>query len=311
MEIWNLEFMKICPVCRTTYDEFQNFCLNDGTPLVNAATEPQQVQPLEPDTVVQPNEPSTVVNPPAPTNVSGRQTNYGQTNLPQQPPIIVEKSSGTGKIVALTALVTLLFAVLIGGGAYLVWLNRNRQTAQVNVNQNSAKPKNTNSSTVSNSSNANLPNLNANTNANVAPSPSPVPTLSNTQANQIRKDVNAAIDGWKASTEDRDLNTHVGFYAPTVDYYNGGRVPADKVRSDRQQAFDTYPNIEIEISNVKITPEPSGDKATAIIDKAWRFENEEKVVEGKVQQQLMLEKLGNRWYISGEKDLKVYYKSNY
>lgn len=304
--------MKICSVCRTTYDDFQNFCLNDGTPLVNAATEPQQVQPLEPDTVVQPNEPSTVVNPPAPTtNLSGGQTNYGQTNIPpQQPTVIVEKPSGTGKIVALTALVTLLFTVLIGGGAYLIWLNRNRQVAQANINQNTTKPKNTNAAVV-NANNSNVSNLNVNTNANVAPSPSPVPTLSNAQTAQIRKDVNAAIDGWKASTEDRDLNSHIGFYAPTVDYYNGGRVPADKIRSDRQQAFDTYPDIEIEISNVKITPEPSGDRATAIIDKAWRFENEEKIVEGKVQQQLTLEKLGNRWYISGEKDLKVYYKSNY
>jgi hypothetical protein len=303
--------MKLCPSCRTAYDDFQNFCLKDGTPLVAATAEPQQVEPLEPETVVQPNEPSTAVNKKPATNIPGGRTNYNQP-VAVPPPVVVEEKSGTGKIVALTALVTLLFVAVAGGAGYLIWLNNNRQVAQqTKVNQNNAnKPRNTNSAVVSNTNTANA-NANVNANASPSPSPSPSPTVNPQEAAKVRKEVTATINDWKATTEKADLDSHVGLYATTVDYYNGGRVAVDKVRADRQQAFETYPKIEVKIDNVKITPEAAGDKATAIIDKAWRFENDEKIVEGKVQQQLTLEKLGNRWYISGEKDLKVYYKTNY
>lgn len=35
--------MKVCPSCRTTFDDSQNFCLNDGTPLIVAEAEMETV----------------------------------------------------------------------------------------------------------------------------------------------------------------------------------------------------------------------------------------------------------------------------
>ena len=320
--------MKICPQCRTTYDDSQNFCLNDGTPLASVATEePRQVEPLESATVVQSDEPATVVHASPTTSVSGRATDYGKNAPPVLPPVptvVVKRKSNIGKIVALTALATVLFVAIAGAGIYLAMRNRNQNVAQVNVNdnKNTAKPKNTNV----NSANANvalITNINANQNANLANTnlnanvanvnalPSPHPVLKPEQAVKVKKEVNDALDGWKTATTDRDLDAHMSFYGENVDYYNGGIVNVNKVRSDRQKAFEAYNNIEVELSNVNVTPDPTGDKATVVLDKSWHFENDEKISDGKVQQRLLMEKLNGRWYITGEKDLKVYYKNNY
>ena len=67
--------------------------------------------------------------------------------------------------------------------------------------------------------------------------------------------------------------------------------------------------MQVNISNLKVTPAASGNRATAVFDKSWRFENDSTTSEGKVQQQLTLEKLGENWVIVGEKDLKTYNKS--
>lgn len=323
--------MKICPQCRTTYDDSQNFCLNDGTPLVNfVAEEPRQVEPLEPATVVQAKEPETVVNPTPTVNVSGRAPNYNQTVPPVLPavtPVVVKRKSNVGKIVALTALATVLIVAVAGAGIYLAMRNRNQNVAQVNVadNKNAAKPKNTNAN-VSNANvalivnsnvaeanlNANLANANLNANlvnANVLPSPHP--SLKPEQATKIKKEVGDTLDGWKDATDNRDLDAHMSFYGENVDFYNGGVVNANKVRNDRQKAFDTYNNIEVELSNVNVTPDSTGEKATVVLDKAWHFDNDEKTSEGKVQQRLTMEKLNGRWYITGEKDLHTYYKNTY
>lgn len=314
--------MKICPTCQATYDDSQNFCLNDGASLVAA---PPQVVPL--DTA----EENTVVSRSPTTNLteSAARTIYPATNSAAPPlsaaSVVVEKKSNTGKIIALTALATLLLVSLAAGGVYLALRNRNngnQQIALANPNANVVRPRNTNSANaaITNTANANLAanananvnaNVNANTNANANILPAPKPSLNEAQAKEIRQNVENALDGWKDSTENRNIEAHIGFYAPTVDFYNTKSASAARVRADREKAFETYPKVEIDLNNVKITPDASGEKATAVLDKTWHFENDETTSEGSVQQQLTLEKRNNRWVITGEKDLKQYYANKY
>jgi hypothetical protein len=56
-----------------------------------------------------------------------------------------------------------------------------------------------------------------------------------------------------------------------------------------------------------VTPDASGERATAVFDKEWNFSGAEKTSAGKVKQQLQLKKVNGQWLISGERDLKVYY----
>jgi hypothetical protein len=101
----------------------------------------------------------------------------------------------------------------------------------------------------------------------------------------------------------------MSYYADTLDvYYNKRNVGAGTVRADRQRAYDTYQTLDISLSNIRITPDATtGERATAVFDKTWSFEGEDKVTSGSVQQELRLAKMDGRWRITGERDLQVYY----
>ncbi|MEO6588762.1 MAG: hypothetical protein ABIP06_05490, partial [Pyrinomonadaceae bacterium] len=86
-----------------------------------------------------------------------------------------------------------------------------------------------------------------------------------------------------------------------------GRVSRERVRADKQRAFAQYDSIKFKISDVKVTPDATGEKATAIFDKEWNFEGAEKYSSGKVRQMLTFSKINGQWLITGEKDLKTYY----
>lgn len=293
--------MKICPQCRTTYtDDNLQFCLQDGTPLLSQNAAIRNLS--EEETLVSPKLPRTTQvdwqNPSAPNWTNSEQ------------PVTVEppKKSRTGLTIALTALVTLI----VTGGAFAGFLiYRHNQKTEIVQNQNTnvnSKPVNAANNS---SSNSNQKTANANANATPTPTATPTakPTLNPKAAEEVKSDVQNVIDDWKDATESRDIDSHLNDYADTVDYYNAGKVSSAKVRADREKAFSMYDNIEVNIDNVKITPDETGEKATVVFDKEWNFQNEEKSNNGKVQQQLTFGKINGTWRITGEKDLKVYYSN--
>jgi hypothetical protein len=128
---------------------------------------------------------------------------------------------------------------------------------------------------------------------------------------RVKKDVADAIKDWVESTRDRDLDDHMGRYADTLEtYYKKQNVPASQVRADRQQAFVRYDQMEVELSNVEVTPDPTGTRATVAFDKTWEFDSPDKNSKGSVRQQLTLVRAGGRWLINGERDLQVYYTNS-
>jgi hypothetical protein len=293
--------MKYCPTCRTEYaDDSLQFCLQDGTPLAGVSN--QNASPdyeAESETLVVPKKVEPIrFEPPSSyqTDLSKNQANWGQSQ-----PVIVErepKKSNTTAIVLLSILGTIALLGLGGLGAWLYF--KNNKTA-VAVNVNTAPPNRPANVNAANNQNANL----------ATPSPSatatPKPTLDPQQAKAITGDVNNVIDEWKNATENLDLDTHLSQYADTIDYYRAGRVGIGTVRADKQRAYNSYDSIAIDVTNMKITPDASGNKAIAVFDKEWNFEGEQRNSSGKVQQQLTLNKINGRWVITGEKDLRVYY----
>jgi ketosteroid isomerase-like protein len=311
--------MKHCPNCQTTYtDDTLRFCLQDGTPLAETAdanTDMQTVSFDDTETLVSRKPPQQVVriNVPETERQDWEQTtsqsqNWERAEQPQiaAPPVAVKKSNTTSVVLA-TVLGMLVFFGIVGAGAWFLLQSRKNNHAAVNVSI--ATPTR---APVSNS--ANIQISNANLDANIEkPSPSPTatplpkPTLKPQEAKAITNDVKEAVDEWKAAAENLDLDENLNQYADTVDYYNAGRVNQARVRDDKQRAFEQYDSINFKISNLKVTPDASGDKATVVFDKEWNFEGAEKYSAGKVQQQLTLGKIGGRWLITGEKDLKIYY----
>jgi hypothetical protein len=298
-----IKTMKQCPNCQTTYaDDSLQFCLQDGTPLAQVPNQDSaDYFDSESATVVSPKKVEPLrFEPPS----SYQPTN--QPNWEPNQPVILEqrqkKKSNTVTIVVLSVLGTILLLGLGGLGALLYFSNKKTQVAAgINTAPQNRSP--------------NATPTNQNTTTNLAtPSPTVTPTAQPTIKPEVVKaisnDVKNVVDDWKNATENLDLDTHLSQYADTVDYYRGGKVGIAKVRADKEQAYSAYDSIDINITNMKITPDASGEKATALFDKEWNFEGEGKSSSGKVQQQLMLSKVNGKWLITGEKDLKVYYTQN-
>jgi hypothetical protein len=267
--------MKYCPACQSTYtDDTLQFCLQDGANLVAVSGNPTNANWN--------NEAETVVVPPAKTT---RQ--------------IEPKKSNTATVIILTALATLL---LFGGalGAWYLWRNRGAEVVNTNVNSANANSSNRANKTVANANKGNVNN---------SPTPSPTATATpNIDIERVKSEVSDKVQDWAASLESGNLNTHMDNYADRLDYYYNARdVGVATVRADKQRAFGQFEDFQVDISNLRVTPDASGEKATAVFDKEWEFEGEESRNKGKSQSQLQLTKIGGAWRITGEKDLKVYY----
>ncbi len=321
--------MKQCPSCRTNYtDDSLQYCLQDGTALVENAVlssqnndfddaqtviSPRQVEPLRidvPDSQWQSWEETKQGNVPPvePARAPSIQIPSTQVEPARSPSVPIEPAptkSNAASTVFLTVLGMLGLLAIAGTAA---WLYLNNQKPEVAVNVNTSAPNNR-------SVNANAA-LNQESNVNLAApiqtpravsTPVPKTTLDPEQAQVVTDDVKNVVDEWKAASENLDLDTHLGQYAPTVDYYRGGRIGLAKVRADKQRAYAQFNSVTFNITNMKVTPDASGERASAIFDKQWTFEGENKSSSGKVQQLLTLSKIDGEWKITGEKDLKVYY----
>jgi len=300
--------MKYCPNCQTTYtDDTLRFCLQDGTQLAevsDASTDMPTVAFDDSETLVSRKPPQQVVRINVPEPEPQNWERIEQPRINEQPRIVPQpvetKKSNTALIILATVLGMLaLFGI---AGAWFLLKNRKSDVAVVNVNTAVNRPLNSNS--------ANVQILNTNTTkptASPTATPSPKPTLDPEEAKVVADDVEDAVDTWKSSSENLDLDGNLDQYADSVDYYTAGRINLARVRADKQRAFDQYDSINFNISNMKVTPDASGEKAIAVFDKEWRFEGENKYSSGKVQQQLTLGKIDGRWLITGERDLKTYY----
>ena len=302
--------MKICPQCRTTYtDDNLRYCLQDGTNLIDA---------VDADT-----ETPTVVLKKSENYDTNRNLGKIQTDVQDSPVedwrqneqinntgrIAEPKSSKTLIAILATALaMLLLFAGAIGAWFYLR-TNDSETVRSTNKNTINAKDKENKkvspSPTPAQKDSANaVPTAQPTTSAEPTKSATPLP---DSDAEQVKKDAAAKINSWKNAAESLDLNSYMNNYAQTVDFYNKKNATVDFVRRDKQRAFSAYDDIEMKLENIRVFPDITGKKATAIFDKYWNFSGEDKRSEGKVQTQLKLAKIGGEWKITGEKDLKVYY----
>ena len=263
--------MKVCPSCGTRYtDETLQYCLQDGAPLADTG----ESAPMD--------DPITVVRP-------RNESQY--TPAASQPPYAAPKP--TGRVVLLTVAATI---VLLSLGGLLAWMLFGRT-------QNGSEPNRSNT-TVSAEATPTRP-----------PNPSPTATAANQNANtsigremlaEARREVTAVIADWRSATQAKDIDSYMSRYADTVAYYTDPSVSRAQVRSDKERAFSIYDKVELEISNINTTIDPSGENAVATFDKEWEFEGESRS-RGKVRSELKLKKVNGEWLITSERDQKVYY----
>ncbi|HVF46803.1 MAG TPA: hypothetical protein VNA17_04490 [Pyrinomonadaceae bacterium] len=274
--------MKTCPACASRYsDDTLQFCLQDGARLYSAD------EAAAPTAVLNEIETAEARKPLPPTTPADWHAPATQKSRP---------ASGSRRKIAIAVVLTALGMLLLVGGAALgVWLYSRQPRTEIAVNTS--------------------PGPSPNTRATATPRPStPTPSPSATAqtkppANEaeIREDVLDRLETWTSDTEAGDIDACMSNYAPTVDYYGRGPSSASYIRGDKQRAFSRYSSIELNLSNIAVTPAADGESATVIFDKEWNFSGDGTST-GKVQQMLRLKKIGGEWLITAEKDLKDYNK---
>ncbi len=292
--------MKTCPACKTQYsDDTLSYCLQDGTQLVATleADIPTVVMGEVETVVTRRGDPVAVpVDDPGPR--SWQQTREPGSSAPE-PEV---KGSNTAVAVAATAVGMLILFGAVGMGVWLYLKGGQPETM-----------KNTNSASQSTSANSGPASSTPPSPTPTRPTATPMPTGSveatpPTVADpQIRDEVSQTLNSWKSGAESFDLDAYMGHYAATVDYYRKKRASNAFVRADKQRAFLRFDSIRVNLSNISVTADQSGQSATAVFDKEWDFQGN-RSSSGKVKQLMQLSKINGQWLITAEKDLSVYYK---
>jgi len=292
--------MKQCPTCQSQYtDDTLQFCLQDGTPLQFVSGSQQKTIAYGEQETVVGNRQSNQIQAPHVTNPTDWNPNQFSSGAGFRPP---EKKSGATAAVFLTAFVMLLLFSFVGIGAWLYF-----RGISSDKNKNILLAKRESPRDVANTSSTAPDTSRTTPMATRTPETKSANTSSTpVDKEQVKNDVSQRINSWKSAAEARDLDDYMSNYAGTVDYYNKSSANAATVRADKQRAFTTYDSIKITLSNMSVTPDTTGDGATAVFDKEWVFDGA-RYSAGKVQTQLKLKKVNGQWLITGERDLKVYY----
>jgi hypothetical protein len=126
----------------------------------------------------------------------------------------------------------------------------------------------------------------------------------------VKKEVTDFLISWARTNSEKNADAHIAHYANTLEIYYGesGR-DRGHVLADRLRAYQRYNTIQMDVDNIKVTPE-STESATIIFDKSWTMRNDKKTSTGSVQQEIHVSRVGGKWLIDSEKDLKVYFINN-
>jgi hypothetical protein len=268
--------MKVCPKCNSSYsDETLNFCLTDGVPLVAEEILDEYLSKHNSkswhtaDTLVDPR--FSAAARPTFVNPSSPTLELGNTTARNLAPPRSNKF-------LYTVLGVLLIAA-VGGGLW--WYSK---SAPINKTVLSDNP----------------PSV---------PKHAVVP-ISPEQDAQVKKELTEFMLNWARTNSEKDSDAHLAHYANTLEiYYGESGKDKNHVLADRLRAYQKYDTIQMQVDNLKITPE-STESATIVFDKSWTMKNDRKTSTGSVQQEVHVSKTNGKWLIDSEKDLKVYFINN-
>ena len=88
-------------------------------------------------------------------------------------------------------------------------------------------------------------------------------------------------------------------------YFQSPRAPIEAVQADMLRAVNEYTTLNISLSNISIQSGSDSSHVIVTLDKTYDFSGA-RTKSGKVQEQIWLAKVGDRWLITGIKDLKTY-----
>ena len=268
--------MRTCPYCQRQYADTYVFCLQDGSTLI--------------------------AEPAGPANQRTNRAESVETRIAQVPPVATQPANRRALVVACIIAASV---ALLGLVTFLLLNNRTSAT----------QPTVTASNPPTNNVPSDVPSRNAP--RNNRPAPSQNATENNAPASTsdygtpaASQAVSETLTNWATASQSHDLEGHLSHYADIVSpYYGRNSASLSQVRADRARAYNLFTELNITLSNLKITF-PAAGQANVILDKTWHFVRPDgRQSNGSVQQQIWLTQNGEQWLITGEKDLRVYYKN--
>lgn len=182
-----------------------------------------------------------------------------------------------------------VFALLIGG-AIVAWLMyKGNDTLPANY---------TGQGNIAGNGNGEVRLANINTGGNKS-----VSTLPDQSA--LQGEVNTAFQGWVDTLERHDLTGHLTFYNERLGvHYKKSNVDISYVRDYNEKLFNKYSSFRLEVKNLTIEIDPSGEKARTRFDSAFNFKGSAASHTGVSRTEVGWRKVGGVWKIESEKTLK-------
>ncbi|MFL6334064.1 MAG: hypothetical protein ACJ754_12190 [Pyrinomonadaceae bacterium] len=121
----------------------------------------------------------------------------------------------------------------------------------------------------------------------------------------VQGELRAALGGWLAATNSRDVGRQMSYYAPTVEaFYLSRNAPRESVRAEKARLFARASAVNVEAAPPEIRLSPDGRTAVMRFRKRYRIDGEESRA-GEVLQELRWRRTNTGWKIVGERDLRV------
>lgn len=123
-------------------------------------------------------------------------------------------------------------------------------------------------------------------------------------------EVDSMLRSWAGSLSNRDLDSNMSHYAERLDsFLTMGEVTHEQVRASRMKLFGKYSSISVKLSNIHINVDSSGTSAMVTLDNDYNFRGS-KSLTGKAQNEIRLEKRGDRWLITSERHVQTYFETS-
>ena len=301
--------MKYCPACHSQYSDVTlRFCLQDGAVLQTSEAKQSTI-----DTV-------SFSNPVTAEKIlkTGEMNLYAPAKEPDktrkwrpEPPKSARreepaKPKSSAKI-WIAAVPVLLALVAVGLGGWIYFKSQTKETVRLDEPSVAATPEIAQNTPPANNSVSNvvLDEMSQSSNSN---SNSELPANSGSEA--VKKEIADAVELWRKAIESRKVPDYLSRYAEKVEYFDKTGASAADVRAEAQKMFDTYSDIDVTLTNVRVAANADGTQGTAVFDKEWSYQTAKDLLEGKARTKLQFQKTGKEWKIVCEKYQKVYYMEN-
>ncbi|HKG15462.1 MAG TPA: nuclear transport factor 2 family protein, partial [Pyrinomonadaceae bacterium] len=121
-------------------------------------------------------------------------------------------------------------------------------------------------------------------------------------APDTRAELRAALGGWVAATNARDIEKQMAFYAPNVEaFYLARNASRASVREEKSRLFSQARAVDVRASEPEIRLDRAG--RTAVMRFRKRYQIDERG--GEVLQELRWRRTDSGWRIVSERDLRV------